>query len=459
MGVFFQRGHCTVSGMDTKGAKTRERIDLGLGAILAGIDTSSNPEVSIDLPLPSGASVNAGASWTLGDNASPVAQPPKSEFEALADERKWSEIVRLAESRLSNGEDVEAKLWWIRGHLGAFSMPVSFLSAPLDALCRTVNPESVDERLKTLLNETGLLVLQRLREINDSSHAQGLREALEGIGVREPKDRRERVGTSSFRSLKPLPTLEETSPQGSLVPVAAVSSRPKRLTWSFICFIIVVALMLLDRMFPHVRSPVLDIASESFVRSETGQEQLTDAPGRRDPGGRLGALFYSIEGEGARSEAPPQGTGAPKQGAPQPPPALPTEPQREPVPPRSKESVNTSGPLEGPEFRERIERVRPQLFEPHREVLQGGSPQAVLPGSSARGFEDQRTYKVLTHTSVLSAPSYGGRVIGQLDRGDRVLVEGKLGRWLRLRSKKGRGGYVLATDVEEVPELDIASDR
>lgn len=445
--------------MDTKGAKTRERIDLGLGAILAGIDTSPNAEVSIDLPLPNGTSHNGAASWTLGDSASPPPQQPKSEFEALAEERKWSEIVRLAESRLSNGEDLEAKLWWIRGHLGAFSMPVSFLSAPLDALCRTVTPESLDEPLKILLNETGLLVLQRLREVHDTSHAQGLREALEGIGVREPKDRRERVGTSSFRSLKPQPTLEQTPPQGSDVPVAAVSTRPKRLTWSFVCLIIVVVLLLLDRMFPHVRSPELDIASESFVRAETGQAQLTDTPGRRDPGGRLGALFYSIEGEGARSEGPPQVTGEPKQGAPQPPPAMPTELQREPVPPRSKESVDTSGPLEGPEFRERIERVRPQSLEPHREVLQGGSPQAVLPGSSARGFEDQRTYKVLTRTSVLSAPSYGGRVVGQLDRGDRVLVEGKLGRWLRLRSKKGRGGYVLAADVEEVPELDFASDR
>ena len=34
-----------------------------------------------------------------------------------------------------------------------------------------------------------------------------------------------------------------------------------------------------------------------------------------------------------------------------------------------------------------------------------------------------------------------------------MLVEGKLGRWLRLRSKKGRGGYVLAADVEEIPDL------
>jgi hypothetical protein len=445
--------------MDTKGAKTRERIDLGLGAILAGVDTSPNSEVSIDLPLPNGAPHNAATTWTLGDTATPAPQPLKSEFEALADERKWGEIVRLAETRLSNGEDLEAKLWWIRGHLGAFSMPVSFLSAPLDALCHTVTPESLDASVKTLLNETGLLVLQRLRDVNDVSHLRGLREALEGIGVREPKDRRERVGTSSFRSPKALPTVEESTPQRREVPVATVNSRPKRLTWSFVCFIIVVALMLLDRMFPHVRSPQMDIASESFVRSEIGLEQLTDVPGRRDPGGRLGALFYSIESEGTRNEAPPQKMDEAKQGATQPPPAIPTEPQREPVPARSKESVNTSGPLEGPEFRERIERVRPQSFEPRREVLQGGAPQAVLPGSSARGFEDQRTYKVLTRTSVLSAPSYGGRVIGQLDRGDRVLVEGKLGRWLRLRSKKGRGGYVLATDVEEAPELDIASDR
>jgi hypothetical protein len=46
-----------------------------------------------------------------------------------------------------------------------------------------------------------------------------------------------------------------------------------------------------------------------------------------------------------------------------------------------------------------------------------------------------------------------------LEQGDRVLVEGKLGRWLRLRSKKGRGGYVLASDVEEVEGLDISSKQ
>jgi hypothetical protein len=79
--------------------------------------------------------------------------------------------------------------------------------------------------------------------------------------------------------------------------------------------------------------------------------------------------------------------------------------------------------------------------------------------STTEGFESQKTFRVLAKTSVLSAPSYGGRIVGQIERGDRVLVEGKLGRWLRLRSKKGRGRYVIAVDVEEVRDFDMSGER
>jgi hypothetical protein len=230
----------------------------------------------------------------------------------------------------------------------------------------------------------------------------------------------------------------------------------------------VAALFGLDQLFPHIRSPRLDVASESFVGHPSGIEQAVTPVEPKNPGNRLGALFYSIEKEGGGSSAPTPVTPAAKGVDPQPllsgadlePPVA-----NKPPEPRRKESVATDGPIEGPEFRERIERVRPEpLARPerpkrNREEIQGGSPQAVLPGAAQEGFESHRTYKVLAKTSVLSAPSYGGRVIGQLERGDRVLVEGKLGRWLRLRSKKGRGGYVIAADVEEVPDLDIPLDR
>jgi hypothetical protein len=436
--------------MDTKGAKNRERLDLGLEAILAGVENPRPEEITIDLGP--GQATREPLSWTLGDAPPP---PPKNEFEALADDRKWSEIVRLAEARLAEGDDAEVKLWWIRGHLGAFSMPVSFLSAPFEAVCRRLPPEGVPGSCKVLLEETGLLVLQRLREVSDVSQGNEVRSSLERLGIKEPRGGRERVGTSSFRSLESVvPVAARPVPAPKAIPEISSSPR-KRVAWIVLCTCVVSSLVALDRLFLYIRSAPLDMASEGFEPPHTPFEQATDTPARRDPGGRLGALFYSL-GAAARTE--PLTAVSPDSG-----PLAVAKPQPEvidePSPTRSKEEINTSGPVEGPEFRERIERVPPPAPERRRQELQGGSPRAVLPGSSAPEFQEQRTYRVLTRKSVLSAPSYGGRVLGQLEPGDRVLVEGKLGRWLRLRSKKGRGGYVLRADVEEASDLDMAASR
>jgi len=438
--------------MDTKGAKNRERLDLGLEAILAGGATPQPVEVAIDLELSQQS--RDPSKWTLGDAPPPA--PPKNDFEILADARKWTEIVRVAEARFERSDDYEAKVWWVRGHLGAFSMPVSILSAPFDAVCRKLSPEKLTGSLRSIIEETGLLVLQRLREIGDSTHSAEVRESLERLGIKEPRGGRERTGTSSFRSLQSVAVaIPEPSKVTEVAPPVQSGARG-RVIWTALCFVVVVTLIALDQMFPNIRTPALDIASESFEQPQSAIEQVTDTLARRDPGGRLGALFYAID-EGARAANPsPSLANAPL-------PPVSSQPQSvvtsEALPARSKEQVDTTGPLEGAEFRDRIERSRPLLLQGRREELQGGAPQAVLPGSSSGEFDDQRTYKVISRTSVLSAPSYGGRVIGQLDVGDRVLVEGKLGRWLRLRSKKGRGGYVLTADVEEVPELDIASNR
>jgi hypothetical protein len=447
--------------MNSKGEKNKERIDLGLGAILAAAQPARDVEISIELGKPSEQAPSSP--WTLGGSEAPV----KSEFDILADERKWSEIVRRVESRLNDSNDIEAKLWWIRGHLGAFSMPVSFLAAPLDSLCKKIQPSELSPSMRVLLEETGLLTLGRLQEVGDKDQADSLRSVLETVGVRAPRGSRERqrTGTSSFRSL-------EFDLPASKASVALVGEAPqkmrgvsRRVGWTSVCAVIVAALFVLDQLFPHIRTPRLDTASEEFVVPPSGIEQSVTPLAPKNPGNRLGALFYSIEKEGAASPAPSVAPSVAQSGDTQSASATvqrePAVPNRPPEP-RTKESVDTDGPVEGPEFRERMDRGRPERPERpmrSREEIQGGPPQAVLPGASQEGFEQHRTYKVLAKTSVLSAPSYGGRVIGQLERGDRVLVEGKLGRWLRLRSKKGRGGYVIAADVEEVPDLDIPLDR
>ena len=60
---------------------------------------------------------------------------------------------------------------------------------------------------------------------------------------------------------------------------------------------------------------------------------------------------------------------------------------------------------------------------------------------------------VLVRTEVFSAPNYEARPLGTLEPGDRVSVEGRAGQWVRIRSRKGRAGYVFAQDIGELEDF------
>lgn len=60
-------------------------------------------------------------------------------------------------------------------------------------------------------------------------------------------------------------------------------------------------------------------------------------------------------------------------------------------------------------------------------------------------------YQVIARTLVLAEPFYSAATVGRLLSGDIVEVEAKVGEWLKIRSAKGRPGYVLAQDVTSVP--------
>lgn len=437
------------SDMMTNGDKDKERIDLGLGTILSGAAV----EQVRDLTLGDSKEPPQKATWSLGSDEP---SPPKNEFETLADERKWPELVSLAESRFGDGTDCEPKLWWIRAHLGAFSMPVSYLAAPFESLCKTIVGKELTTSVSSLLRETGLLALSRLREVGDVEQTKRLREALAVVGVTEPKgpEARMRKNTSSFRTLD-LPLSEGTAVTPVSLPVEKVSPRFRRATFTLIIAALVVMLFVFDTPINTLFHEPVDVASESFVQDTSFLEQSVEPLSRRDPGGRLGALFYSI---GESAQTPPQ-EGSRNQASDASAMVHPDEGGAV-----VRERVNTSGPIEGPEFRDRTAReyheraaesadseVARQDRSP--EELRGGPPRAVLPQSGLSSRADT-TYRVLARTSVVASPSLGGRVIGVLEPGDRVLVEGRVGRWLKLRSKKGRGGYAPAEDVEEIPEFN-----
>lgn len=67
-------------------------------------------------------------------------------------------------------------------------------------------------------------------------------------------------------------------------------------------------------------------------------------------------------------------------------------------------------------------------------------------------FSRNRVYRILVSTEVKERPSIRADEIANLDRGAKVEVDAKIGDWLRLRSKKGNPGFVLAQDAVDTGE-------
>jgi len=438
--------------MTKKGENGRERLDLGLEALLS--DSQDKKELNGGEINPEDSHLHQA--WTLGGSEG---RDP-GEYDALADRGQWVEIVKRAEASLAKGDDLNAKVWWVRGHLGAFSMPVAFLAAPLLSIVNSLDSRTIAPSIGAIVKETGLLALSRLREVNDRSQYDALKSALERIGIQEPKNPRERkrTGTSSFRASDFVPRAESGATEQTGESVKSGSS-PRKVMISGVILVGVLSLGGVGYFYPNLFSSPLSTAREAFVPEPLVLEQVVSPPEPKNPGGRLGALFYSIDNQkentepaaGIQSEVTPQAV-------PQPTPVVKESGRIENTEqPKLKERVNTSGPREGLEFRERVERRRGEERGDSR--VSQEAPRAALPPDRARVFSDERTYSVVEGTAVLSAPSFGGQEIGHLERGDRVFVEGKLGRWLRLRSRRGKGGYVLAEDVEEIPDEELQTSR
>jgi hypothetical protein len=126
---------------------------------------------------------------------------------------------------------------------------------------------------------------------------------------------------------------------------------------------------------------------------------------------------------------------------------------------RPKERINTTGPVEGSEFRDGVERRSVQ--EPRLPSESGSQIQQNSGTSSPKveidGILMGEAKSVLVATNVLASPSYHARIIARLREGDKVSVEARVGQWVRIRSRKGKTGFIFAQDVGE-PEDFTASD-
>jgi hypothetical protein len=405
----------------------------------------------------------------------------RRELSALAQRGEWNILVGRAESAISSEEDIEARLWWIRGHLGAFTLPVSLLAAPFETVCRQLAGDGRVDTFSELLREVGEIVLGRLRDVGDRRQEYSVRLALCQLGVFELDEKSQK----SYGKIPPkVPRFELGEVRRREEAVATVSKAEGRSTqlrtwWVVVAllFVLLSAAVVISRQY--LAEPTLLTAREGLLGQDSSAAMQPPFVVARPVSSNLGALYYSMEkdridqaidgGGGAVSASPAQASGrndpgsgnASTSGDTS---ALPMSPrssgqERPPAPKEDKrrEMVRTDGPIEGTDFTKGVDRQSvpqaklPEIVVPHAEAKP--VPNLSYPdGSLNIGGEIK---SALVQADVLDSPSYHARVIARLMPGDKVSVEGRVGQWLRIRSRRGRAGFVFAQDIGELEDFNV----
>lgn len=427
-------------------------INLGLSEIL------SRAEQHVGAAVPSTRSETAVYALTDGELAF------EREFVSLAEAKKWGVLVSKAEQTISNQDDIEARLWWIRGHLGALTLPVSLLAAPFETVCRQLRSEDATGMYRNLIIEIAQIMLTRLRDVGDVRQVQRVSETLIAIGLASAlgsgsklEARRERI--PPIAPVFSQPTIVEAPP----VAEAPELSRP-RFARRVLMLCVVAALMVGAYLGRWIWSDgAVSIVSDSFLSQSSALTQEWPLVKAREVSGSLGALYYSLSSDQHADSGAKDSSKSDTHDSGRRSPVVPQKNGRvpeEPVPQRQKEVIKTDGPLEPREVvkpREAAPAAVPQLPAP--ELALRGDGTGVVQGEERSNFPDgvaasaSGVKMVLVRTHVLVNGSHHAKVLAILEPGDRVQVEGTFGRWLRIRSKKGKVGYVFASDVGEVEDF------
>jgi hypothetical protein len=438
------------------------KLDLGITALLGNQGSAALSESTTETPE----AVRATAVLTLDEDNVDF----NRELTSLAEQRQWGVLVSRAESAIGSDEDLEARLWWIRGHLGGFSLPVSLLAAPFETVCRQLVGDARLDVYRQLVHEIGEMVLNRLHDVGDRRQEQSVRDAMMELGVLDSKGRIEPV----WNKVPPrAPRFELGDARQEQQDDVVVSTETVKKSGAFKRPVLLLAIFILAALAGAVwswrsllREPEVALASESLVQvAEAAGALKMPVVASRPVSGKLG-VYYSL------SETPTGDKPAVEQRSAAAVPAArvdsvdtePRPPRPEPSAGTPREQVKTDGPIEGAEFKRGIEkrtnpggaadiaRIPDPLPKPSVQDDRRGS--SYPDGSVVLAGEVK---SVVVDTDVFDKAGFQGVVIAHLQRGDQVNIEGRVGPWLRIRSRKGRVGFVFAQDIGEIEEFNVQS--
>jgi len=441
--------------MADKKKKLTKELNLGLTEILS----KDQPAKASDKTADQGPASPETSIVTFDDNLDGLSP----ELSALAERKQWGILVSRAETSIASEEDIEARLWWVRGHLGALTLPVSLLAAPFETVCRQLIGDTRVPLFRSLLKEIGDIMIDRLHGVGDRRQEHSVRIVLCQLGILEPDDKSART----YGKVPPKVPRFELGDYGAVEQVEAPASnfvsRSRKRRAVELGALAVILLLLSGGFYlwrAYVGEPRLLVADEDLLG--TDQNPSTQQPPllARHVSSNLGAIYYSLnDREGGAEDRNNlnrvQANGAAVQGESRGA-VVPAQTERPPAPERQplKEKVRTDGPIEGPEFARGVEpRLAPEARLPEISLpdLSGSLPASSYPDGSLNIGGEVRS--AIIATDVYQSPDFRARVIARLAAGDKVSVEGSVGQWLRIRSRRGRAGFVLSQDVGELEDF------
>lgn len=485
------------------------RVDLGFSNLIASLNAqppaSDIPESSQPIEI----KTSLGEDLSLQKPIIPSQKvlEKRTSFEGLAEARQWGELATFAESQMSNSKgsaNALATIWWGLAQLELGSIPPSVLTSPIQrasaeverfsvmASGSLVEPALTSARIQ---KETAGLLLRLAKRsvasVSDSTAPEFFRRAavldkslsddIRSLLEREIDKLNKMTGRKSLREARIAQfkaicvDLQDLNAPLNTAESGAKGSLESRVDKSKVAnYNPNVATTHTQKSWLGPTSLLLIIFFAGALSvKQLGVDQLfnkSESSGR----GAAGLVAYSYEASGSApqisriqsvdnlevllAKVNSMAISSSSSGTSR---ALGRQPSQisapaemggllENKPPSNKtgeklEKIDTSGPLEGTPFYERELRASSNSSD----SVFGSEPPGVG-GFHPNNSSGPRVYRVLTFTRVYSKASFFSQTIANLDSGARVEVVERLGEWLKIRSKSGQIGFMLAQDAEQL---------
>lgn len=378
----------------------------------------------------------------------------KDELHQLATQQEWMALVGRCEQLLREDQDTAlAQAWWIVAQSKLSQIPAELLAAPLERVLQSDELGSAGEGIEREVRLTTEALCAALE-------ARGRREIalhlLQLLSAREDAPASEvarGMASRAVEEMKAIPSykrddmheqkleaLAHMLAHGAVGPAMTSTEKedsvhgrrhPKvRLILLSLGFLAALGVLYSQKFFHQDPLVIAPLALQHIPQSS----RLSVPIPERLSGLQLDAVLQDLNALPSQSKPVTE-----------PPKTLPASAAAPSAP--TKEVINTSTPVEPPNFpRFESPATKPQR-ESERTIDQGFVKDFPGKKPGAGSFGTEARYRVLAPTRVISSPSIRAELITELRAGDMVVVEGQEGSWLRLRSKNGDLGYILRQDA------------